>query len=668
MATLQNFTTSGIPVTQESGGYLIELPAGTTPEQANAMINDGLTDNNWGNAGVEVRDVGGKPTIFIPTDQLDAIDGEEFGLFKYQYDALKPATPIPATPAAAVAAVTATPDEKRFGELMTEFAKNGALSDEKALEAKKIAQKIGVDKATEIAKASGAEGALNEEQKKEAQKDLTDFERDLPEEKKNAKKSKRDIVSEMIAEGNILGAIMAMLFMVDDPEKTVSEKIAQTKEAITSGKPVEPEKAVEAGTPAAAKTEEAGKEAEGAKKDEVKLSPEKENDKNIYIAKLEAEQKLADAEAKLAKLKAGFTEKTPEEVDKLTLDEKKAYNAAKNEVQKAQGEVEMLKDDAATYKTSHDKAAEAENAKLKEDKKTLEAEIKALKEKAVGLDKDKELTKDKLDALIEKRGGVSKEGKGGRDDIDIAINAILLTNPEFKDEYTAQRVEQDKQITTGIELMKKRYQRATVGEGGYIDPNMIEESNKDIRALAGKDENGKPKTLLVDVEKGITAQDDRIQKAADAKVEAAAKVAADAKAKEVAAANAVEDKRVQTATVSVTQAVSGIDSVETINGKPGNYMLNTKDNYVDANDVNFDKNNKGSVGLNNLKAKVAALDGNAGDISKDDVEKFAAILNDLQNAKGVSSEAKKILTDTIQPTVAPNNKAPAKGAGVGSRE
>ena len=456
MATLQDFQSAGIEIKTEDfteytmgvqvkqTQYVVELPAGTTREQAEQMRYDGLTDNNYSDAGVRVEDRGGKFVMVIPQNQLEYIDSKEMTLFKDQYDQVKTAgkkveedkgmsgggdfgadAVLEDVDAKLTKIAGDDPKVGAYADLVRKQYTGGELTAEEKQKMQDLQKDIGKDKVTEILKAAEPlaktldqdEKATGEKPKEELQK----YEDGLTEEEKGKKKSKYEIIADMMGQGNFIGALLAMIFMPNDDNMTVGERIDKTQENA----------AKTASSPDASK--EKGPDGKEPKEvDTTGLSEKGKDDIAMIKLRDDAEQKLAKAEKELEKAQAAFDKVNKKYGDRDLNDlkpaELKEFKDAEDKVQDAQGKVNKLEDNAAVYKTAKEKELEAELIEMK----ALKAQLKETQEKLIeagGKSNEQQMLLDNItidrDNAIKQREDAVKFGTGLQDKIQADENKAI---------------------------------------------------------------------------------------------------------------------------------------------------------------------------------------------------------------------------------------------------
>ena len=229
MASLQDLQSTGREITKQTvknvrgtefNTYMLALPEGTTPQQADALINDGLTENNKiTNGNIKaVTGQDGKIYIAVPENQIQYIDKQELALFKQglaeQTNARASAAAENAPPA--IPPTEVPPAQQPPAIPPTEVPPAQQQPAVPPTEVPPAQQQPAVPP-TEVPPAP--QPAASAQQPTTAQT--------VDDEDQKNKKSKLDTVRDMLKDGNFIGAILAMIFLPEDKavEKSMEQKL-----------------------------------------------------------------------------------------------------------------------------------------------------------------------------------------------------------------------------------------------------------------------------------------------------------------------------------------------------------------------------------------------------------------------------------------------------------
>lgn len=553
--------------------------------------------------------------------------------------------------------VAKTEDEKSLAELMQKAVKDGKLNEVDGKKMAGLIEKVGTEKATEIAKAVGME---NPDLKAKAGESLNGYQ-EAHKADADKKKTKAEIISEMFADGNFIGAILAMIFMPETEGLTQKDRVEQTKANVDKGtlpaKSAETDKdAGEANKGTEPKAPEAkdnvvtitydkdGAPTVPTKVNGVDLTPEQIADAKAHAGYLYQQTEVTKAEQALkdAELKRDELVRKQAEGDKSITHEQ--IQAAKNDVKTLTTKLENEKDDLddPVYKDSRLTKAEAERDAAKQEIEKLKAE--------------KEQLQNESDALAESNGKNAARAA----ELEIERDGYAMG------EYNANKKLEQKQELDKLLQGRKQYMdehpNATVFETAKLDrailaldptngQTLINEQNAQIKveqqqAQFVKDQTQKLDKLTGELEyqKGENGRlrhsvRDAYNVAGEA-IGEADKLRADANIiKSDQKQNDMADQyKKQQAVVS---AVMGLNNGE---GNDGQDLTTARDNVpVKDGKVSDREVTSSNANLNPILNSIANLDGQAG-ISEADAKQAAAILNEMQQAGQITEGAKKTIT------------------------
>ena len=257
MASLQDLQSTGREITKQTvknvrgtefNTYMLALPEGTTPQQADALINDGLTENNKiTNGNIKaVTGQDGKIYIAVPENQIQYIDKQELALFKQGLaeqtnarasaaaenapPAIPPTEVPPAQQPPAIPPTEVPPAQQQPAVPPTEVPPAQQPPAIPPTEVPPAQQQPAVPP-TEVPPAQQQPAVPPTEvppapQPAASAQQPTTAQTVDDEDQKN-KKSKLDTVRDMLKDGNFIGAILAMIFLPEDKavEKSMEQKL-----------------------------------------------------------------------------------------------------------------------------------------------------------------------------------------------------------------------------------------------------------------------------------------------------------------------------------------------------------------------------------------------------------------------------------------------------------